>query len=193
MALTEKLTALADAIRGKTGKAEEMTLDRMATEIAGIETGGEDYLAQRLTNTITSYENNSITMIAGSAFRDCTSLVGIRCENVALIRENAFYGAKFLETACFPSVKEMWYAAFRDCFKLKEFTVLTPVTRASGGNGEAFSGCSALEKADININKIDDRFFWGCKALNALVLRKADAITVNGGYNPFLRCFSSRK
>lgn len=40
MALTDKLTNIADAIRGKTGKTEELTLDQMATEIAGIETGG---------------------------------------------------------------------------------------------------------------------------------------------------------
>ena len=36
MALTNKLTAIADAIRGKTGKPEEMTLDQMPLEIAGI-------------------------------------------------------------------------------------------------------------------------------------------------------------
>ena len=40
MALTDKLTAIADAIRDKTGKTDGMTLDQMATEIAGIETGG---------------------------------------------------------------------------------------------------------------------------------------------------------
>ncbi len=40
MALTDKLTAIADAIRGKTGKTESMTLAQMATEIAGIKTGG---------------------------------------------------------------------------------------------------------------------------------------------------------
>lgn len=40
MALTDKLKAVADAIRGKTGGTEELTLDQMATEIAGIETGG---------------------------------------------------------------------------------------------------------------------------------------------------------
>lgn len=38
--LDGKLTAIADAIRGKTGKTEEMTLDQMVTEIAGIQTGG---------------------------------------------------------------------------------------------------------------------------------------------------------
>ncbi len=40
MALTDKLSAIADAIRGKTGKSGELTLDQMAEEIAGIETGG---------------------------------------------------------------------------------------------------------------------------------------------------------
>lgn len=39
MALIDKLTAIADAIRGKTGKADALTLDQMATEISGIETG----------------------------------------------------------------------------------------------------------------------------------------------------------
>ena len=42
MALTDKLTAIADAIRGKTGKADEMTLEQMAAEIAGIQAGGGD-------------------------------------------------------------------------------------------------------------------------------------------------------
>ena len=40
MALTDKLTAIADAIRGKTGKTDSLTLDAMPGEIEGIETGG---------------------------------------------------------------------------------------------------------------------------------------------------------
>lgn len=38
--LDTKLKAIADAIRGKTGNADSLTLDQMATEIAGIEAGG---------------------------------------------------------------------------------------------------------------------------------------------------------
>lgn len=41
MALTDKLTAIADAIREKTGKTDELTLDQMAVEIADIQTGVE--------------------------------------------------------------------------------------------------------------------------------------------------------
>ena len=40
MALTDKLSAIANAIRSKTGGTDALTLDQMATEIAGIETGG---------------------------------------------------------------------------------------------------------------------------------------------------------
>ena len=39
MALTNKLTAIGDAIRAKTGTTEAMTLDEMATAISGITTG----------------------------------------------------------------------------------------------------------------------------------------------------------
>ena len=40
MALTDKLTAIANAIRSKTGKSATLTLEQMVTEITGIETGG---------------------------------------------------------------------------------------------------------------------------------------------------------
>ena len=40
MALIEKLTAIADAIRGKTGKTDKLTLEQMPGEIEGIEAGG---------------------------------------------------------------------------------------------------------------------------------------------------------
>ena len=39
MPLTNKLTAIANAIRSKTGKTEAMTLDEMVTEILNITTG----------------------------------------------------------------------------------------------------------------------------------------------------------
>ena len=40
MALTDKLTAIANAIRARTGKTESLTLDQMPTEIESITTGG---------------------------------------------------------------------------------------------------------------------------------------------------------
>lgn len=40
MALTDKLTAIGNAIRGKTGRTEKLTLDEMVTAIEGIKSGG---------------------------------------------------------------------------------------------------------------------------------------------------------
>lgn len=40
MALTDKLSAIGNAIRNKTGKTDLLTLDQMPTEIGAIETGG---------------------------------------------------------------------------------------------------------------------------------------------------------
>ena len=51
MALTDKLTAIADAIRGKTGGTETLNLDQMAEEIAGIESGSGSSGAQYETGT----------------------------------------------------------------------------------------------------------------------------------------------
>lgn len=52
MALTEKLKAIADAIRGKTGKTDGLTLDQMPTEIEGIESGGGYELKTNSTGTV---------------------------------------------------------------------------------------------------------------------------------------------
>jgi len=41
MALTEKLRAIADAIRGKTGKTDSLTLEQMPEEISAIQSGDE--------------------------------------------------------------------------------------------------------------------------------------------------------
>ena len=40
MALTDKLSAIANAIRAKTGRNTKMTLDEMRNEIANLESGG---------------------------------------------------------------------------------------------------------------------------------------------------------
>ena len=42
MALIDKLSAIGNAIREKTGKDDLLTLDQMPTEIQAIETGGGD-------------------------------------------------------------------------------------------------------------------------------------------------------
>lgn len=60
MALTDKLTAIANAIRGKTGGTATMTLDEMATTIA--ELGGGITSAVYLGSTTKSFSGNTFTV-----------------------------------------------------------------------------------------------------------------------------------
>lgn len=62
MALTDKLSAIADAIRAKTGKTDSMTLAQMPTEIASITTGGGGSSADERVKYVTFvYEENGET------------------------------------------------------------------------------------------------------------------------------------
>ena len=59
MALTDKLTAIADAIRGKTGKTAGLTLEQMPIEIGGISGGSGGPLQAK-----TAYPSHSEQVIA---------------------------------------------------------------------------------------------------------------------------------
>ena len=82
MALTDKLTNIADAIRGKTGGTEGLTLDQMATEIAGIETGGG--FPQIFYDTDFILEDNSVSGVV------CTISTGLSVNYVAGQNEIVF-------------------------------------------------------------------------------------------------------
>ena len=48
----ERLTSIANAIRGKTGKEDSLTLEQMVTEIEGIEAGGGSPFTTGVTDVI---------------------------------------------------------------------------------------------------------------------------------------------
>ena len=81
MALTDKLTAIADAIRSKTGTTEPMTLDEMATAILNITTG--------------SVPSDTITLSDGTELPKPTLKDGC---NYAMIFKNSNYYS-MLETS----------------------------------------------------------------------------------------------
>ena len=81
MALTDKLTAIADAIRSKTGSTETMTLDEMVTAIANITTG--------------SVPSDTITLSDGTELPKPTLKDGC---NYAIIFKNSNYYS-MLETS----------------------------------------------------------------------------------------------
>ena len=73
MALTDKLTAIANAIRAKTGGTSELTLDDMATEIANISVGtgssvdNKTYIVKDTKRTYDNFKLWSYKGFAGNA------------------------------------------------------------------------------------------------------------------------------
>lgn len=105
MALIEKLTAIADAIRSKTGKTDGLTLDAMPGEIEGIQAGGDASIADGLVDrTLTSYSSDNLTMVGNYAFASCTGLTNVSLPNVAKVGDYAFHGCASLTNVSLPYV-----------------------------------------------------------------------------------------
>ena len=149
MALTDKLTNIADAIRGKTGKEELLTLDQMATEIADIETGGTDQSVGLINGTLTEYESAEVTGLRTYAFYYLSSLKKVVLPDMTnSANTNAFRYCTALELFDAPCYF-IQSAAFANCGALKTLVLrktegvcgmanvnaLTATPFASGGTG----------------------------------------------------------
>jgi hypothetical protein len=95
MALTNKLTAIGDAIRAKTGESELLTLDEMAAEIADIPAPSPD------AQTYMNYAANGLTTISQDAdwpvvreYGLCKCNINAQLKNMTTIKENGFYYAR---------------------------------------------------------------------------------------------------
>lgn len=127
MALTDKLVAIADAIRKKTGKTDEMTLNQMAVEINEIASGNTEVEDALLTGTLTSYENDRITELGRYSLQ----------------------GKLLLETVSLPNLVKTAIDAFSDCTALKHVS-LPKYTGLQGGS-RMFYRCSALTDDSFDI------------------------------------------
>lgn len=143
MALTDKLTNIADAIRSKTGKTALLTLDAMPTEITSIQTGGGSLPEEAFTITgscnhrfynggwdwfIENYGNQVVTeevdscdnMFANSTVTEIPFTINCRT-STGIVLDNMFYACKLLETVptivgCKPDSTKLLFA---DCCRLR--------------------------------------------------------------------------
>ena len=203
MALTDKLTAIADAIRGKTGKTDGLTLDAMPGEIAGIQSGGdtsmEDGLVER---TITSYINDRITTVGNMAFYNNSTITNVSLPNAATVK-NACFQNSALQTFFLPKVTKIEDRAFQNC-KVEQIVESDFPSNPSIGmyaftnmsklkyvkqphrciyHNREWETCPVLEKVDLFATCLTYNVFKSCGALATLILRRDDAICELGNMN----------
>lgn len=183
MALTEKLTTVADAIRCKTGGTEPLTLDQMAAEIAKIETGDQNELLLALSSgAVTEVCSEKITSIRSPFLYYQTQLTRVDLPNCKSACAMAFYGCTSLQEVNLPQMQSCKNNVFRNCSELQSIVLPGHSGRI---DTSAFEGCSKLEKADfmeiVVSPGISQYAFGSCKALTALIIRNTE--NVPGVYN----------
>lgn len=144
MALTDKLSAIGDAIREKTGKEELIKLDDMPQEIGSIPTGNTDIEDGLVLRTLTYYRNDRITTITEQSFANWLVPLHLVFTNVTSIgRYTFFHGVKIrkvdfhkLNTIGGPFV-------FYDAYDLEALILRSPIlcvlTNTDSFNGSGIS------------------------------------------------------
>ena len=175
----ETLASVADAIREKTGKTDKMTPVEMATEIAEIPTGGEDTLAEYLSNATYEYAvPATVTQLVSKAFQNMARLskISFNGKTKAYNDGSLFSGCSNLTEADLTNLDcsncttlTYW---FYNCNKLAKIT-LPEKTGKITNLSNMFSNCSLLKELDLsalNFEKISNdgtyRFCYGCTNLD---------------------------
>ena len=145
MSINTAMTAIADAIREKTGSTGALSLADMPGAIESID-GNDAFVRAFVERTITSINiPNGTTIIGYNCFAGCTKLVSVVIPDTVLSLDSN---------------------AFRNCTGMTEIELPASVTAI---NTQAFAGCSNL--IQITVHKAQDSISgapWG--ATNATVI-----------------------
>ena len=131
MALTDKLTSIADAIRSKTGTTEPMTLDEMVTAIANITTG--------------SVPSDTITLSDGTELPKPTLKDGC---NYAMIFKNSNYYSMLETSNRFANVNS-WISIANTAYTIGTSSAVCYISKLPVNFNE-FNGWSEPTKYDLS-------------------------------------------
>ncbi len=166
MALIEKLEAIGDAIRAKTGGTELLTLDEMPTEIAAIETGGG---GEYFTDEELIFEGNCSGIFASNHWnRVIENEKGrIKIQNPtylnSMLEGSTGEDYSHIEIVGNPSISVYFSSLFQGCEYIKKLPKISSVTINSNQQGYYFYKCYRL----TDVNEII-QFFQGITfSLNA--------------------------
>lgn len=196
MALTNKLSAIGDAIRAKTGKSEKLTLDSMVTEINSITTGGSGgggttpTLEEYFTGRITEYSNEDTTEIMRMhAFYNYTSLKRINLPNIKRVGEG-FLTLSGVTEIDFPKLESISDSSFcTACSYLQRCSI--PLAKSLDyQKGLSFSSCEKLTSLDISsIEAISPEGFNYCRTIPKIDLPSVSKIYSYSFNGTFQDCY----
>ena len=170
MALIEKLNAIGEAIRSKTGKTDKMTLEQMPTEIANIEGGGGITLDDIASKAIEGDVVLNVTSIGSYTFHGCSKITSLSAPNVTAVGAYAFCGTGLTGALDLPLCESIGDYAFQNSRGIESLSI--PNVTAVGAY--AFQYCNKLAVLDApNLTKMGSYAFSGnntykmtCKSIN---------------------------
>ena len=214
MALTNKLEAIGDAIRGKTGKDEKLTLDQMVTEINGITTGGggeelpeeafviTNSCAYRFSNNgwnwfIEKYGNRITTKDVTAMnymFYDSTQITKIPFD-INPKPENSNINVSFMFSGCskleeLPKMNNFKPSQTNDIFASCSFLRVVPEDTFSTWD---WGYMDSLTSASLGSRT---KQFYNCNSLRSFPMSFLERVNVNGSNsnsiynNGFYNCYS---
>lgn len=165
-----KLTALANAIRSKSGGTDTLTIDEMIDSIKAISGSINNdtvVLMGLIEKDITSIDiPNGVTRIGKSIFESCTNLTSITIpDSVTSIGQSAFSQCSSLTSITLPdSLTSIESNTFNNCRSLTSITIPNGVTRIRDW---AFYSCTNLTSVTIgnSVTSISNGAFHECKSL----------------------------
>lgn len=126
-------------------------------------------------------------LIAGTAFRDCTSLVSISLPNVTSIGGGAFRDCTSLVNVSIPKATSIGEGVFYGCVSLVNITIPNGCTNVGDS---AFYNCTSLEsvKMPSSVTAIGPNAFFGCSAIKEVlasqfVMGRELFVTFPSGYS----------
>lgn len=201
MALIEKLNAIGDAIRSKTGGTEKLTLGEMPNEIRNI-VSSEEPVVQPLEvskngvydvpSGVDGYSPVSVNVPIPDGYIQPSGTLAITNngeydvteKEKAVVNVPTDYSVedsivrRTVKTYTNDRIASVAGQAFWGCTSLKD--VYLPNIETISTN--AFRACTALVKVDLGANArtINTNVFYGCTKLTALIIRSGAVCTLGG-------------
>lgn len=174
----EQLTAIANAIREKTGNTGSLTFPGGFTEgISGIETGGS---VDALVNGSMTEINSNATVVKDNAFYSHSTITSVNFPKAKSIGQYAFFGCTALTSVNFPLVTDLDTGTFYGCSNLR--SVSLPVY-AKTLPSSFCRECSKLSSVNLPlVSDIGAYSFYKCSNLVKVCFPKASQIVQNGFY-----------